>query len=113
MAAALDTGLTSVTKILWSENGSSETANLAATAATLKAATNADPSVKATDGALESATASGACTITHFAFADVSDVLQTTWNALDTSRTLAIGDKLTIADGALSERLDATTSAPA
>lgn len=112
LAAANDTAGTNVTHVQWSENGSSESANLARTAATLKSATNANPSVISNNGALETAAASGAATITHFAFA-ADATLQTTWIALDSERTLAEGDKLTAADGALKENLYQWTAAPA
>jgi len=117
MAAALDTGLTAATHISWSANGTDPTAHVAATSLTadpkLKAATNANPSVKSSSGALESAAAAEGVTITHWAFAsDDTPTLLTTWNALADSAVLLVGGKLTIADGALSERLHQTTSAP-
>jgi len=117
MAAALDTGLTAATHISWSANGSSATAHVAATSMTgspkLKAATDANPSVKSNNGALESAAAAEGVTITHWAFAsDDAHTLVTTWNALADDAVLLAGGKLTIADGALSERLHQTTTAP-
>jgi hypothetical protein len=117
LKAANDTAGTNVSHVVWSENGTDASANVAPTAVTLKAATTADPSVVSNDGALESAgSSSDSVTITHFAFAQFDDpdyVLQTTWNALDDSKTLDTGDKLSVADGALKENLYQATSAPA
>lgn len=112
IAAGHDTMGANVTHVAWSENGSSESANVAPTAVTLKAATNDDPSVVANDGALESAAASSGCTITHWAFKDAT-TLQTTWNELDDPVVLLAGGKITVADGALKENIDQTTGAPA
>ena len=112
LKAAQDAAGTGVTHVQWSENGSSESSNLARTSVTLKAATTANPSVIANDGALESAAASGGATITHFAFA-ADATLYTTWIPLATSRTLGVGDKITAEDGALKENLHQATSAPA
>jgi hypothetical protein len=111
LAAGQDTAGTSVTHVQWSENGSSESSNLARTAITLKSATSAHPSVKENNGAATSASASGACTISHFAFSDGA-TRQTAWIALTTSRTLAVGDKLSIADGALKVNAYRSTAAP-
>lgn len=113
LAAALDTGLTSVNQVAWSENGTSESSNLAATTVTLKSATVANPSVKSNNGALESAAASADCTITHFAFKNSSTGLQTTWNQLSQAAVLLAGGKITAADGSLSENLHQTTAPPA
>jgi hypothetical protein len=112
LAAALDEGLVNVTHVLWSENGSSESANVARTAVTLKSATSANPSVKSNDGALESAAASSGCTITHFAFGATATP-QTTWIELDSPAVLLAGGKITVADGALAEKLYQATAAPA
>ena len=112
IAAGHDVMATNVTHVIWSENGSSESANVAGTAVTLKSATNADPSVVSNDGALESAAASSGCTITHWGFAATS-TLQTTWNEFDDPVVLLAGGKITVADGALKENIDQTTSAPA
>lgn len=92
--------------IAWSTNGTSETGILARTAVGATgwaAATSADPSVKANGTALTSATASGAGTVTHFAVYSASSggTQRTDWTALTSSRTLAIGDQLTAAIGAL------------
>jgi|GEM_PF-6024294 len=112
MAAALDSGLSACTHVAWSEDGSTESANVAKTAVTLGAATNANPSVKSNSASLESAGASSGCTITHFAFSDGTNNL-TTWNQLDTAIPLVAGGKITVAAGALKENLHQTTSPPA
>jgi hypothetical protein len=93
--------------IAWSTNGSSEFANIARTsigATGWASATNADPSVKANANALTSAavvTAGG--TVTHFAVFSASSggVQRTDWTALGSSRTLSVGDQLTVAISAL------------
>jgi hypothetical protein len=67
------------------------------------AATAADPSVKSNGDALLSAAASGAVTVTHFAVysASTAGTQRTDWQALDSPRTLASGDKVEWAIGAL------------
>lgn len=115
MAAALDEALKNVTHVFWSANGSSVSASVAATAVTLNSATTANPSVVSNDGALESAEASDPVTITHFAFGyldDVTPVLETTWNELDSPAVLLAGGKITVADEALKEQLYQATEAP-
>lgn len=92
--------------IAYSANGTSETASLARTAIDATgwaAATSADPAVKANNGVLTSAAATGAVTITHFAIysASAAGTQKTDWQALATSRTLAIGDSLQWAIGAV------------
>lgn len=96
--------------IAWSANGTSETASLARTAIGATgwaAATAADPSVKANAVALTSAGASGAVTVTHFAIynASTAGTQRTDWTALAASKTLAIGDQLTMAICAVSVTL--------
>ena len=91
--------------IAYSANGTSETASLARTAIGAtgwSAATNADPSVKANANVLTSATASAGVTVTHFAIysASTAGTQRTDWQALTSSRTLAIGDSLQWAVGA-------------
>lgn len=116
LAAGLDEGLDNVTHVFWSANGSSVTAHVDPTAVTLKSATTANPSVKSNDGSLESAAAAEAVTVTHYAFGyldDTTPVLQTTWVELDDAAVLLQGGKLTVADGALSERLHQTDGPPA
>jgi hypothetical protein len=111
LKAGHDEAAALVTHVQWSENGSSESASLARTAVTLKAATTAHPSVVANNGAIESAAASAGCTITHFAFA-ADGTVQTEWVALGTSRTLLAGDKVSAADGSLAISLYRATVAP-
>ena len=111
MATGMDAAAAAVTHIAWSENGSTESGNVAPTAVTLKAATNANPSVVANNGSLESAPASSGCTITHWAFKSAT-ALQTTWNELPDAAVLLAGGKITVADGALKEAWYQTTSAP-
>lgn len=115
MAAALDEALKNVTHVFWSSNGSTVSSSVAATAVTLNSATTANPSVVSNDGALESAEATDAVTITHFAFGyfdDVTPVLETTWNELDSPAVLLAGGKITVADEALKEQLYQATEAP-
>lgn len=92
--------------IAYSVNGTSEWANLARTAIGATgwaAATAADPSVKANNALLTSAavtTAGG--TVSHFAIFDASTAgnQRTDWQALDSSRTLAVDDSVQWAIGA-------------
>ena len=86
--------------IAYSENGTSETSALARTAIGATgwaSATAATPSVKANNGELTSAAASGAATITHAAIfsASSSGTQKTDWEALDSPKTLAAGDTIT------------------
>jgi hypothetical protein len=97
--------------IAYSANGTSETANLARTAIGAtgwSAATAATPSVKANANVLTSAAASGAVTVTHACIysASTGGTQRTDWQALGTSRTLAIGDKLEFAASAFTVTLD-------
>lgn len=92
--------------IAWSVNGTSEFAGLARTAVGATgwaAATAADPSVKANASALLTAAATGAGAVSHFAVytASTGGTQRTDWTALSLSKTLAIGDKLEAAAGAL------------
>jgi hypothetical protein len=112
MKAGMDTAAATITHVAWSADGSTETGSLARTAVTVKAATTANPSVIANDGALESAEASADVTITHFAFHDGTGIV-TTWNELDAPAVLLTGGKVIAADGALTENWHQTTSAPA
>ena len=97
--------------IAYSANGTSETASLARTAICATgwaAATAATPSVKANNAVLNSAAASGAVTVTHYAIysASTGGTQRTDWQALTASRTLAIGDSLQWATGACAVTLD-------
>lgn len=107
--AILDAELVSGDYIAWSANGTSEAGIMARTAVgSWSSATAATPSVKGNAGALTSAAASGGGTITHFAIysASTGGTQKIDWTALTTSRTVAIGDQLSIAAGALSVSLD-------
>lgn len=97
--------------IAYSANGTSETASLARTAIGATgwaAATAATPSVKANANVLTSAAATGAVTVSHFAIysASTAGTQRTDWQALNASRTLAIGDTLQWAVGACQITLD-------
>lgn len=97
--------------IAYSANGTSETASVARTAIGAtgwSAATAATPSVKANANVLTSAAASGAVTVTHACIysASTGGTQRTDWQALGTSRTLAIGDKLEFAASAFTVTLD-------
>lgn len=92
--------------IAYSTDGLAETAILTRTqvgATGWSAATAVDPSVKQNAAALTSATATGAATITHFAVYPASSggTQKVDWTPLATARTLAIGDSLSWAIGAL------------
>ena len=92
--------------IAYSTNGTTEFAGLARTAIGATgwaAATAADPSVKANANALTSAAASSAGTVTHFAIysASTAGTQRVDWTALSASRTVATGDQLTHAIGAI------------
>lgn len=97
--------------IAYSVNGSSEFAGLARTpigATGWSAATAATPSVKANANALTSAAASSGGTVSHFAIfsAVTAGTQRTDWTALPASKTVAIGDQLTWAVGAVTVTLD-------
>ena len=90
--------------VAYSANGTSESSAVARTAVGATgwaAATAADPSVKANANALTSAAATGAAT--HFAIysASTAGTQRTDWTALASSRTVAAGDTLSWAPGAL------------
>jgi hypothetical protein len=92
--------------IAYSTNGTTEFAGLARTAIGATgwaAATAADPSVKANANALTSAAASSGGTVTHFAIysASTAGTQRVDWTALSASRTVATGDQLTHAIGAI------------
>ena len=92
--------------IAYSVNGTSETANLARTAIGATgwaAATAADPSVKSNASALTSAAASGAAVVSHYCIysASTAGTQRTDWQACNTAKTLAIGDTVSWAIGAL------------
>lgn len=90
--------------VMYSANGTTETGSLArhAVGATGWAgATSADPSVKANAAVLTSAAASAGVVLTHFAACTSTGTARTDWTALSTSRTLATGDRMEWAIGAL------------
>ena len=92
--------------VAYSTNGTSEAAIMARTsvgATGWAAATVADPSVKANGTALTSATASGGGTISHYAIysASTGGTQRTDWTALTASKTVATGDTVSWAIGAL------------
>jgi hypothetical protein len=96
--------------IAWSVNGTSEFAGLARTsigATGWAAATAADPSVKANNAALTTAAASSAGTVGWFAIynASTAGTQRVDWTALAASKTVAIGDQLTVAIGAIAVTL--------
>lgn len=97
--------------IAYSTNGSSEFAGLARTAIGATgwaAATAAQPSVKANANVLTSAAATSAGTVTHYAVftAITAGTQRIDWQALASSRTVAIGDQLQWAVGAAAITLD-------
>ena len=99
------------THVAYSTNGSSEWAGLARTpvgASGWKAATSASPSVKKNANTITSAGASSGGTVTHTALfsASSSGTQITDWEALASSKTLALGDKLEFAEDALTVSLD-------
>lgn len=107
--AILDAEFVAGDFIAYSANGTSETASLARTAVVAwTAASAATPSVKSNSGALTSAGATGAVTVTHFAVysASTGGVQKTDWTTLTASKTLATNDVLTWAIGALQVTLD-------
>lgn len=99
----LDSAIVNGDHVLWSDDGVAEATELAGTAITTwLASTNADPCIRANDGAYETATASGGVTISHYSVWDSTETTQKTdWTSLDNSRIVANGEKLSIADGAI------------
>lgn len=97
--------------IAYSTDGSSEFTGLARTAIGATgwaAATAATPSVKSNNALLTSAAATSGGTVTHFSVFDdsVAGTQKLDWQALDSSKTLGIGDSLSWAIGALDITLD-------
>ena len=96
--------------VAYSTNGTTEFAGLARTpigATGWAAATAADPSVKANANTLTSAAATTGGTVTHFAIYSALSAgnQRTDWTLLTASRTVATGDQLTHAVGAISVTL--------
>lgn len=92
--------------VAWSVNGTSEFAGLARTAVGATgwaSATVADPSVKANATALTTAAATAAGQVSHFAIfsASTGGTQRVDWTALAASKTVAIGDQLSVAVGAI------------
>ena len=100
----LDAAIVDGDKIHWSENGSSASAHVAATAvAGWDASTDADPTIRDNTSALESAACDAdSIIITHFSIFDTTGATQKTdWTALTAPRTLDTDDTLTVAAGAI------------
>jgi len=116
LAAANEAAAASITHVFFSTNGTDVTEHIAPLAVTLKAATSANPSVIANNGAIQSAEAAQEVTVSHWAFGHMDDttpVLDTGWNArTGGSVTVPQGEKISIADGALTENLYQATAAP-
>ena len=112
--AALDTGLTGVTHVEWSEDGSTVSSKLAATAVTLESAVDSGAGYarKGIDVASPpqlTAASSSAGTITHWRFTTAASggTARTSWNALTSAAVLALGGQISLADAALYEKLTA------
>jgi hypothetical protein len=97
----------------YSLNGTSEnttvfTARTPVGATNWAAATAATPSVKANAGAITTAAAAAAGTVTHYAIfsALTGGVQKTDWQPLDNSRVIAIGDQAQWAAGQIKVTLD-------
>jgi hypothetical protein len=115
MKVGMNAAAAAITHVIWSEDGIAPSANVPPTATAIKDATEANPSVIANDGALESAPAEANCVITHFAFAQVEGETvtpQTTWNELELPAGLNVGGKITVTDGYLSENWHQTSQPP-
>ena len=113
--AALDAALTGVTHIEWSANGTTVSTEVAATAVTLESAVDQTTfQRKAVDVAsppLLSAAASAIVTINHYRLttASTGGTAKTAFVPLTSPITLAIGEKISIADAALGEKWTAGT----
>lgn len=109
--AALDAALASVTHVEWSENGSTVSAKVAATAVTLESAqdltTYARKGIDVASPPLLSAAASSAGTITHWRFTTASSggTAQNGWVALTSSIVLALGEQIRVNDAGIGEKL--------
>lgn len=88
----------------YSINGTSEFSGVARTAVTWAAATAANPSLKRNSGALTSAAATAAGTVTHFAVfsAATGGTQRTVWKALASSVPVNVGGRVSWAVGDLS-----------
>lgn len=99
------------THVAYSTNGSSEWAGLDRTpvgATGWKAASGSAPAVKKNASTITSDGATSAGTVTHTALfsASTGGTQITDWEALASSKTLALGDKLEFAEDALTVSLD-------
>lgn len=97
--------------VAYSANGTTESSAVARTAIGATgwaAATAATPSVKANANVLSSAPATGAAAISHSAIfsASTGGTQRTDWTALAATKTVAIGDTLQAAIGAIVITLD-------
>jgi len=111
LRTALDAALSAVTHVEWSENGTSVSAKLAATAVSLESAvdmtTYARKGIDVASPPQLTAGASAGGTITHWRFttASTGGTAKTSWNALTTPAVLVSGGQISLADAALYEKL--------
>jgi len=109
--AALDHALSGATHVEWSENGSTVSAKVAATAVTLESAvdmtTYARKGIDVASPPQLSAGASSAGTITHWRLSNAASggTPQTGWNALTSPIVLALGEPIRINDAGIGEKL--------
>ena len=114
--AGLDAALSGVTHVEWSENGSTVSAKVAATAITLEAANDQGAyqrkGIDVASPPLLSAGASAAGTITHYRLTTAASggTAKTRWTQLRDGGgtpapiTLALGEKISLTDAAIGER---------
>lgn len=108
--AALDAALASVTHVEWSENGSTVSGKVAATAVTLESAadltTFARKGIDVASPPLLSAAASSAGTIKYWRFTTASSggTAQTGWNQLTSDVVLASGEQIRVNDAGIGEK---------
>lgn len=108
--AALDAALTA-TYVEWSENGSTVSSKVAATAVTLESAadltTYARKGIDVASPPQLSAAASSGGTITHFRFTTASSggTAQTQWIALTSSVVLLTGEQIRMNDAGIGVKL--------
>lgn len=113
LRAALDAALAAVTHVEWSEDGSTVSAKVAATAVTLEAAadltTYARKAVDVASPPLLSDPASAGGTITHYRLTTAASggTAKSEWEALDSPIVLVTGQQISVADAALGEKLTA------
>lgn len=108
---ALDERLTDVTHVEWSENGSTVSSKVAATAVTLESAvdmtTYARKGIDVASPPLLSAAASSGGTITHFRLTNASSggTAQTLWIELDDPVVLATDEQIRVNDAGIGVKL--------